>query len=97
MVAHALLAVITATEHTQRPAPAELIALTCNEIRRLFMIYVIEPGRTMACPDAWSQWRRRHQTPRPRQPLPAPRSRPRMDTTIYNWSTKDDKDMRWVD
>jgi SRSO17 transposase len=61
MVAHALLAVITATEHTQQPAPAGLIALTCNEIRRLFTIYVIEPGRTIARPDAWSQWRRRHQ------------------------------------
>jgi hypothetical protein len=44
MVAHALLAVITATEHTQRPAPAGLIALPCNEIRRLFTIYVIEPA-----------------------------------------------------
>lgn len=56
IVAHALLAVITATEHTQQPAPAGLIALPCNEIRRLFTIYVIEPARTMACPHAWSQW-----------------------------------------
>jgi SRSO17 transposase len=61
MVAHALLAVITATEHTQQPTPAGLIALTCNEIRRLFTIYVIEPGRSVACPEAWSRWRRRHQ------------------------------------
>src|SRR5206468_1687022 len=61
MLAHALLAVITMTEHVERPAPAGLIALTCNEIRRLFMIYVIEAARAVACPEAWSQWRRRHQ------------------------------------
>jgi SRSO17 transposase len=61
MVAHALLAVIAATEHTQQPAPAGLIALTCNEIRRLFTIYIIEPGRTRTHPEAWSRWRRRHQ------------------------------------
>jgi hypothetical protein len=61
MTAHALLAVIAAHEHTDRPAPAGLIALTCNEIRRLFTIFVIEPGRILACPEAWSHWRRRHQ------------------------------------
>jgi SRSO17 transposase len=61
MVAHALLAVIASREHTERPAPDGLIALTCNEIRRLFTIYVIEPGRALACPMAWSRWRRRHQ------------------------------------
>ncbi len=61
MTAHALLAVITAREHAEQPAPTGLIALTCNEIRRMFMIYVIEPGRTPACPEAWSLWRRRHQ------------------------------------
>ena len=61
MVAHALLAVIAATEHAQQPAPAGLIALTCNEVRRLFTIYIIEPGRSVACPEAWSRWRRRHQ------------------------------------
>jgi SRSO17 transposase len=61
MVAHALLAVIAAREHDLRPAPDGLIALTCNEIRRLFTTYVIEPGRALACPMAWSLWRRRHQ------------------------------------
>jgi hypothetical protein len=63
-VAHAplaVIAVIAAREHTERPAPDGLIALTCNEIRRLFAIYVIEPGRTVACPAVWSLWRRRHQ------------------------------------
>jgi hypothetical protein len=52
----------------RRPGPArrtgnppELIALTCNEIRRLFTIFVIEPGRVLTCLEAWSHWRRRHQ------------------------------------
>jgi hypothetical protein len=58
MVAHALLAVIAAREHDLRPAPDGLIALTCNEIRRLFTTYVIESGRALACPLAWSLWRR---------------------------------------
>ncbi len=61
MLAHALLAVIAAHEHHDRPAPAGLIPLTCNEIRRLFTIYVSEPARTVACPEAWSHWRRGHQ------------------------------------
>ena len=61
MVAHALLAVIAAREHIERPAPDGLIALTCNEIRRLFVTFVIVPGRALACPMAWSLWRRRHQ------------------------------------
>ena len=51
MLAHALLAVIAAHEHADQPAPAELIALTCNEIRRLFTALVIEPGRVLACPE----------------------------------------------
>jgi SRSO17 transposase len=61
MIAHALLAVIAAHERTHQPAPDGLIALTCNEIRRLFAIFVIEPGRAFTCPEAWSHWRRRHQ------------------------------------
>jgi hypothetical protein len=61
MIAYALLVVIAANEHTDRPAPAGMIALTCNEIRRLLTIYVVEPRRTQACPYAWPQWRRRHQ------------------------------------
>ncbi|BBG00370.1 MULTISPECIES: hypothetical protein [Pseudonocardia] len=61
MLAHALLAAIAAHEHAEQPAPDGLIALTCNEIRRLFVTYVIEPARTLTCPLAWSLWRRRHQ------------------------------------
>jgi hypothetical protein len=58
MIAHALLAVIAAHEHIRQPASDGLIALTCNEFRRLFELCIIEPSRIMACPEAWSQWRR---------------------------------------
>jgi hypothetical protein len=61
MLAHALLAVIAAHAHADQPAQAGLIALTCNEIRRLLVTFVVEPTRTLACPLAWSRWRRRHQ------------------------------------
>jgi SRSO17 transposase len=61
MLAHALLAVIAATEQAHTPTPPGLITLTCSEIRRLLTTLVIEPTRTRACPQAWSHWRRRHQ------------------------------------
>jgi hypothetical protein len=57
MLAHALPAVIAANEHNARPAPAGLIALTCNEIVRLPTALVVEPARVLACPHAWSTWR----------------------------------------
>ena len=60
-VAHALLAVLTADEHTDRPAPADMIELTCAEIRRLLITLIVEPARALACPLRWSHWRRRHQ------------------------------------
>ncbi|GGT26803.1 hypothetical protein GCM10010259_18220 [Streptomyces daghestanicus] len=42
MLAHALLAVARADEHT-RPAPEALIQLTRNEIQRLFATLVVRP------------------------------------------------------
>ena len=60
MIAHALLAVL-ATQASQRPTGTGLIGLTCNEIRRLLTVLIIEPARVPACPLAWSHWRRRHQ------------------------------------
>jgi SRSO17 transposase len=60
MLAHALLAVLAAQADPPSTG-AGLIALTCNEIRRLLVDLVIEPARTIACPLAWSVWRRRHQ------------------------------------
>ena len=61
MLAHALLAVIAANEHADRPAPAGIIPLSCSEIHRLFTVLVAAPHRVLACPHAWSTWRRRHQ------------------------------------
>jgi SRSO17 transposase len=61
MLAYALLAVLAATEHTLHPAPAGLIALTCNEIHRLFNRLILEPVRRLANPLTWAYWRRRHQ------------------------------------
>jgi SRSO17 transposase len=61
MLAHALLAVIAATERAQHPPPAGLIALTCNEIRHLFTRLITETTRRRTDPQAWSHWRRRHQ------------------------------------
>jgi SRSO17 transposase len=45
MLAHALLAILTAGEHTAGPPPAGLIPLTCNELQRLLVRQVIEPDR----------------------------------------------------
>ena len=61
MIAHALLVVIAANEHTDQPAPAGIIPLTCSEIRRLLLVLAMTPRRRPACPRAWSAWRRRHQ------------------------------------
>ena len=52
MTAHALLAVITASERADRPSPAGMITLTCNEVRRLFTISVNNPRRTPTCAHA---------------------------------------------
>jgi SRSO17 transposase len=60
MLAHALLAVIAATERAQHP-PTGLIALTCNEIRHLLTKLITEPTRQPTDPHTWSHWRRRHQ------------------------------------
>ena len=61
MIAQALLTVIAANEHADRPAPVGIIPLSCSEIRRLFTVLVVAPRRVLACPRAWSTWRRRHQ------------------------------------
>ena len=88
MIAHALLAVLAATSTADRPAPAGLIALTCNEIRRLFTVLIVEPARALACPLAWSTWRRRHQH-RARTSHYQRQTRDRaMNITIYGWSTR---------
>ena len=66
MLAYAFLAVTTATERTENPTPQDidgvsLIALTCNEIHRLFNTFIVEPIRDLRHRLHWSLWRRRHQ------------------------------------
>ena len=61
MLAHAFLTVLTATEHFLRPAPPGQIALTRNEIQRLFITLISQPVRDLTHRLRWSTWRRRHQ------------------------------------
>ena len=60
MCAHALLAIITATERAAGPPPRDLIAMTCAEVRRLItasLATAADPEAVLAC----SHWRRRAQ------------------------------------
>jgi len=64
MLAHALLAVITAAERKHHPAYAGLIDLTCAEVRRLLTAALATlPASVDALAHAadWSRWRRGHQ------------------------------------
>jgi hypothetical protein len=63
MLVYAFLAVISATERAENPIPQghSLIALTCNEIHRLFNTFIAEPIRDLRHRLRWSIWRRRHQ------------------------------------
>jgi hypothetical protein len=61
MLAHAFLAVGTATERSQRPVPTGWIRLTCNEIRHLFTAVLIAPIRDITHRLRCSAWRRQHQ------------------------------------
>ena len=61
MLAHAFLAVATATERDTQPPPTSLIALTVNEFRRLFDALLLTTNHTVTSLLAWSRWRRRHQ------------------------------------
>ena len=64
-----------------------MIALTCNEIRRLFTVLVVEPARAPACPLAWSYWRRRHQHRARTNHYQRQETARAMAITIYGWST----------
>ena len=61
MLAHAFLAVATATERDHTPTPTGLIALTVNEFRRLFDAMLLVTHHTLTTLLHWSRWRRRHQ------------------------------------
>jgi SRSO17 transposase len=60
MLAHAFLAVTAAAERRDRPAPEDLIPLSCNEVHHLFAA-LINPVHDLAHRLRWSRWRRRHQ------------------------------------
>jgi hypothetical protein len=61
MLAVAFLTIAAASEHARSPAPADQIALTRNEIARLFNALIIQPATARAHRLRWSTWRRRHQ------------------------------------
>ena len=61
MLAHAFLAVATATERDTQPASTSLITLTVNEFRRLFDALLLVTQHTVTALLAWSRWRRQHQ------------------------------------
>ncbi|MGE5288310.1 MAG: IS701 family transposase [Micromonosporaceae bacterium] len=61
MLAHAFLAVATATERDTVSTPIGLITLTVNEFRRLFDALLLATNHTITSLLAWSRWRRRHQ------------------------------------
>jgi SRSO17 transposase len=62
MLAHAILTVIAAHEHAREPsASGQLIALTVNEIRRLFAKMSANAAQSITHWMAWSHWRRVHQ------------------------------------
>ena len=61
MLAHAFLAVATATERDHAPTPDGLIELTVNEFRRLFDAVLSDQRPSAAALLSWSSWRRRHQ------------------------------------
>src|SRR4051794_15693473 len=65
MLAHALLAVITAAAREHHPTDAGLIDLTCAEVRRLLTAALLSPLTVpidaLAHAADWSRWRRDHQ------------------------------------
>ncbi|MFI7068650.1 IS701 family transposase, partial [Kribbella sp. NPDC050124] len=61
MLAHAFLAVMTATARAETPSPPGLIAITANEIRHLFTRIINHTQHGIRHLLHWSRWRRRHQ------------------------------------
>jgi SRSO17 transposase len=61
MLAHAFLAVATASQRDTQPTPTNLIALTVNEFRHLFDALLLAAKHTLTSLLAWSRWRRQHQ------------------------------------
>ena len=85
MLAHAFLAVATATERDTRPTPTGLIALTVNEFRRLFDALLLATNHTIDQPAGLVTLA--PTTPTPSPPMPLPTTRTPMITN-YGCSTK---------
>ena len=62
MLAHAFLAVTAAAERAHGATMHDLILLTCNEIRHLFIRLVNRARRDIRHLLHWSRWRRQHQS-----------------------------------
>ena len=60
MLAHAFLAAARIRETTETEVDADMIALTCNEVRHL-LVTAIMPAPHWGHRIRWSRWRRRHQ------------------------------------
>jgi hypothetical protein len=76
MLAHAILTVIAAHERERNLAGEPgLMALTVNEIRRLFAKLITDTTRPASFHLAWSRWRRLHQA-RARASTTAPEATP---------------------
>jgi hypothetical protein len=77
MLAHPILTVIAATERRRYPpGKPQLIALTVNEIRRLFAKLITNTARPAGFHLAWVTMAATPPSPRPSQPLPHPRLLP---------------------
>jgi hypothetical protein len=61
LTAHALLAVLAVAHAIPAHGPTGMIALTCNEIRRLLTRLATATTEQIPAILAWSRWRRRHQ------------------------------------
>ena len=74
------------TSTTDRPAPADLIALTCNEIRRLFTALIVEPARALGLPAGLVTTGDAATNTAPAPATTSVKATPD-DITIYGWST----------
>ena len=74
MLAHAFLAVATATERDAQPTPAGLITLTVNEFRRLFDALLLATNHTLDQPAGLVTLAPTTPTPSPPMPLPTTRT-----------------------
>ena len=87
MIAHALLAVIAAKRAhpspTGRADPADLQ----RDPPTVHRPRSSNPAASIACPLAWSHWRRRHQHRARTSHYNRQESSPRLAITIYGWST----------